>query len=740
MLKTLIVLPNGTEIYSGTGTTNEIQSCKFKESVNSAKELLLGSVCSSMLEVKIFTPNGGLNIEGGDEITAYKVSESGIRTLVGNFTVETPTRPSPNTMKIVAYDRATWLDKDLTAWLAGLQNWPYSLYDFAGMVCNACGLILANDSMPNGDYMIRAFSGAGVTGRKLMQWVGEVAGRFCRATPEGEIEFAWYEPSGVSIAPDGDRFYYQNGLTYEDYPVAPIEKVQIKLTQNDVGVVWPNETGEKNTYVISGNYLLTTASTAALQPIAQTIYEQLKDVVYTPCKVVIPASTDLHAGHIVSVTDRNGNSFTTYVMAKTQNNQRDTLECTGSRRRDSTTVVNNISLQALSGKMLEVQQAVEGFSVTASEIKGSAIYATVDEFYLSVSPFYLEGGEWNSEQPHWVEEMYLWRRSRITKGDGTISYAPSEMGVCITGNTGADGKDGEDGKDGKNGTDGVGVQSTSCTYQVSDSGTNVPTGIWLNYIPSVGLGQYLWTRTVIWYTDETSSTSYSVGYNGTDGTDGTDGNTSYLHIKYSDDGETFTDNNGNTLGAWIGTLVDFNEDASTVFSDYTWKKFTEDVDDEIENLAGSIQIIRESVGQLTVEDELIRTSVSDLLGLVNSNTGEIQQTREQISSINQTAEEIELKIETINNDGVSKVRNTTGTFNEKGLEIDSTDSTTKTQITPDGMEVFSKSGAMSAPVLSATSAGVDATNLHAKTYLIIGGRSRFENYGSNRTGCFWIGD
>ena len=284
------------------------------------------------------------------------------------------------------------------------------------------------------------------------------------------------------------------------------------------------------------------------------------------------------------------------------------------------------------------------------------------------------------------------------------------------------------------GIDGVGILATTCTYQVSNSGTTIPTGAWLTYIPTVGEGQYLWTRTIIRYTDGTSTTGYSVAYSGSNG------KTTYVHIKYSDDGQTFTDNNGETLGAWIGTLVDFNQADSLNFADYTWKKFTEDVDDEIENLAGSIQIIRESVGQLIVEDELIRSSVSDLVGLVNSNTGEIQQTREQISSINQTAEEIELKVETINNDGVTKVRNTTGTFNEDGLEIDSTNSATKTQITPDGMEVFSKSSSTDTPVLSATSAGVDATNLHAKTYLIVGGRSRFENYGSNRTGCFWIGD
>ena len=45
-------------------------------------------------------------------------------------------------------------------------------------------------------------------------------------------------------------------------------------------------------------------------------------------------------------------------------------------------------------------------------------------------------------------------------------------------------------------------------------------------------------------------------------------------------------------------------------------------------------------------------------------------------------------------------------------------------------------------ILTANNEGVDATNLHAKTYLIIGkgdGRSRFEDYLVNRTGCFWIG-
>ena len=527
MLKTIIVLPNGTEISSGYESVNAIHSVTVTHSVNNSKELTLGSAVAGKLNANFISPEGNLQVNAGDEVTVYKTDDEGVRHLVGMFTLEKPTRPSANRTAITAYDRVTWLDKDLTAWLSALDGWPYSLLTFADMVCEACGLALVNDSIPNGDYQVPAFAAQGITGRKLMQWIGEIAGRFCRATPDGKIEFAWYEPSGVSITPDGDRFYYQSGLSYEEYQVAPIEKVQLRLTENDVGVVWPEETGEKNTYIISGNYLLTTTDSSTLLPLAQTLYEQLQDVTFTPCKVVVPAGMDIHAGHTVQITDRNGKTFTSYVMTKTQAGQRDTLECTGSPRRDSTSVVNNESYRALAHKMLEIKKDVEGLAVKASEI---------------------------------------------------------------------------------------------------------------------------------------------------------------------------------------------------------------------ETMGGDIDSVREYVAQVALDVGGIKTSVRDLEGTIEGVSDDLQNTKGNITSLEQTASQFKLDIQKINEDGVSKVSNTTGIFDEAGMTVDNSESPTKTTVTPDGMKVYRKSGSTSEPVLSATSSGVDATNLHAKTYLIIGDRSRFENYGSNRTGCFWIGD
>lgn len=73
------------------------------------------------------------------------------------------------------------------------------------------------------------------------------------------------------------------------------------------------------------------------------------------------------------------------------------------------------------------------------------------------------------------------------------------------------------------GDTGKGIKSTAITYQASSSGTTVPTGAWSGSIPTVSAGQYLWTRTIFSYSDNTTSTIYSVSRMGTNGTNGTNG-------------------------------------------------------------------------------------------------------------------------------------------------------------------------------------------------------------------------
>lgn len=432
MLKTIIVLPDGTELSSGVGTHNAVRSMTLTECVNDAFDLSLGSACANMLELELITPAGGLRIEAGQEIQVYREDAAGVRHKVGLFTAEKPTRTSANTLSVTAYDRVSWLDRDLTDWLGALTGWPYRLYDLAVLVCAQCGLTLANASIPNGDFPVCAFSAQGITGRDLIRWIGQLAGRFCRATAEGTLEFAWYRAlDSVRIGPRrawamyvegqnlilyGDpvtagyalntlhleaepvqatcsgtdltlelqtedvRWYFGGSLTFADYQVAPVEKVRLRLNQSDVGAIFPDDAAARNTYCVTGNYLLTGADPALTEPVAQSLYEQLSTLTYTPCKVSIPACTDIHAGDILPITDQNGRTVVAYIMKKTQSGQRDTLECTGNIRRDSSASVNDRSFRALSGRVLELRMDVEGLKAENRDAAGNAasLALTVD--------------------------------------------------------------------------------------------------------------------------------------------------------------------------------------------------------------------------------------------------------------------------------------------------------------------------------------------------------------------------
>ena len=166
-----------------------------------------------------------------------------------------------------------------------------------------------------------------------------------------------------------------------------------------------------------------------------------------------------------------------------------------------------------------------------------------------------------------------------------------------------------------------------------------------------------------------------------------------------------------------------------------WTPAPEDSGDEFSSVNQELQIIRESVSQQSINADGITETVSRTETAVNTLTGEVESTRQEISEVKQAVDSFTLNFQKISDDGVDKVTTKTGfTFNEEGLSITKTDSSISTQITEDGMTVSDSGEAL----LTANHNGVEAKDLHARTYLIVGGRSRFENYGSDRTGCFWI--
>lgn len=416
MFQHKITLPDGTVLDSSV-----IRSVQLTGQVNDQTDLCPGAACAACAEIELWAPENSRSITQGAEFTLARVdAESGAQTPVGVFLAEKPQKKSANVIRVTAYDRMTLLDKDLSPWLREHQGaFPMTIKALVQAVCAQCGVEIVPGNLEaqvNTGYSVPAFYTDNMTGRQVIQWAAQAMCRFARMTPAGQLEFAWYtdharsgigpgagsawtalDLSGQLLATaDGEVWtfaqpqagYFSGTLSYEDYETAPIDKVQIRQSQDDVGVIYPPGETATNALVIQGNLLLTTQTADALRPVARAIFEQMQGVTYTPLQVSIPLYAGAPApGEIITVTDAYGRTMQAYIMQRTISGQKVTLESTGNARRDGTSAVNNQKWQNLQGKMLEIKADVDGLNIKASDLEGnfSQLQQTVDGFSLTVS-------------------------------------------------------------------------------------------------------------------------------------------------------------------------------------------------------------------------------------------------------------------------------------------------------------------------------------------------------------------
>ena len=228
---------------------------------------------------------------------------------------------------------------------------------------------------------------------------------------------------------------------------------------------------------------------------------------------------------------------------------------------------------------------------------------------------------WYQNPPSLVKGQWFWTKTVWTYTDNTTETGYQKTYVA---------RDGNDGNNGIAGKDGVGIRSTTITYAQGTSGTVAPTTGWTSQVPNVPAGQYLWTKTVWSYTDNTNETGYSVskigeqgpkgdtgakgdrgekgdrglpgpqgltgpqglqgpkGDQGIPGVKGVDGKTQYTHIAYADtvSGSGFSQTDTNK--AFIGMYQDFNATDSRNPQDYRWSKWKgSDGQDGIPGKAGA---------------------------------------------------------------------------------------------------------------------------------------------------------
>lgn len=398
----------------------------------------------------------------------------------------------------------------------------------------------------------------------------------------------------------------------------------------------------------------------------------------------------LEIGDKIQILGKDNSSAITYLL-------NDTLVYNGGLNQTSSwkykdsgeTASNPTNLgEAIKQTYAKVDKQNKEITLLASEVRTQTetIKKTVKqvdvEYYLSTSTSTPTGGTWSTEAPPWEENKYMWSRQKITYTDGTFAIRNA---TCIAGAKGSDGKPGSDGAPGR------GIVSITTEYYISTSETELAGGSWSENQPVWEEGKYIWTRSKIVYNNPTS-TEYT-----------------------------------------------------TEVCDAAWK--------EINAIQGEQKTLITDVAELKVAKDSITASVSQitenqsglnsaLTDLQNAFTDQNKINDEQFDTLTQkvessmTADQVHLAISTELSKGADKVTTSTGfTFNEAGLTISKSDSEISTNIDEDGMSIYKNNE----EVLTADNTGVTQINATIKQYLIVGKNSRFEDYGSDRTGCFWIG-
>ena len=230
---------------------------------------------------------------------------------------------------------------------------------------------------------------------------------------------------------------------------------------------------------------------------------------------------------------------------------------------------------------------------------GVGLKSTVVTYGLSTSET-TQPTSWTTQVPTLTKGKYLWTKTVWTYTDNTSETGYQKTYIA---------KDGNDGDDGLPGKDGVGIKTTTITYASSTSGTTKPTSGWSSTIPTVSAGNFLWTKTVWTYTDNTSETSYSVakmgstgakgdkgdtgpqgpkgdrgpqgiqglqgpkGDQGIKGDTGADGKTQYTHIAYADNATGSGFSQTDQSKAYIGMYQDFTATDSNDPTKYRWSKW-----------------------------------------------------------------------------------------------------------------------------------------------------------------------
>lgn len=709
---------------------SDFMKLKIEDACSGTSDFSIGSAIINEAVITLNNRTGkfdGKNFYGA-KITAYAgIMVNNLPELLkmGQYIVDEPVSPGVS-INLVAYDRMVWMDRTYQPGIV----FPATLGQIASDACSQCGVPLKSADFPRAGYIVQTVPEDGHTCREILAAAAQLAGCFARCDPDGQTEIRWYS---ADVTHEISSLRSRNICT-DDVTITGIIVESGSSTAAQAGA-------EGYRLAVKDNILLESGKE---QETADYLAEKLVGMTFRPLSITCKSDMSIEAGDKVTVKDERGNSYTTFVTSTTfamLENQ--SVACNAA----SPTVNSSQRLSQAAQAVIQshhytqeyVQGALNGYQ-TASSMFGELLASAMG--YYETTELQEDGSviTYMHDKPLLEDSQTIWKKTIdgfavSTDGGETwhgmdkngnavlnvIAVNGLDAGYINSGTLTAKDKDGNivfmvnvdtgqvlinasaiitstgqtvqqmmDGvhssyvhikysDDGRTFTGNILVNLTGDDWENGhysyDSGEKqsyanrirmcelIPIEPDTKYLCNTGHPDILF---VLRAYDENQKFIHSIGSVENGQTVTTWANECYLGVSlYSEDSTIAigmdnyqelvdaglcpdickTEGMGDTVGEWIGTLVDENETASTVFGDYTWKKFSGDLDDEIGNIYTEIEraytnataaaeaIILEAVREYTrtSDFETFRQTVSAQLQLLSDQmTLQFSQVTEQL--------------------------------------------------------------------------------------------------------------
>lgn len=344
---------------------------------------------------------------------------------LGRFKVKEALKEDEVLINVTAYDKMILFEEDGSEWFNTLNFENMTLSSLLTSLCSKLNVPLSVGTFINSNMPVTKNANVtGTTYRDILSWIGEASASFPKIDrTKGDVLVL--KTISTSKQADYKMPYFIPPIEYSEYMTKKIEKLQIRMEENDIGVIVGEGT---NTYVIEDNPLLYPKSEGQLRPYAENIFNAIKDISYRSVQCETNGNPLIVLGDLVSVdtADENVPSVNILVLQRTMNGingLEDSFETNGTISREPNSYVNR-SILKLSGKMAKIELSVDGIRTEISDLEEG----TTSKFEQLNKEISLKVEAGDVEQMLSVSLEGVVFKSNLTDGKTTISGSNIKTG------------------------------------------------------------------------------------------------------------------------------------------------------------------------------------------------------------------------------------------------------------------------------------------------------------------------